>query len=190
MIEFFRGKVTARDWAAVGGIVGLTVLLGVAFFFLIYSQLLKELDNVIAEDKEVMAHLEHARATQRDIDALRAKAAKMHELVAQFEERLPEKREIPTLFEPVEGFEAELGVTVGISPLPKVEDMRKETIPYTVVARGNFHQIVSFINRIERFERYLKVSDLVIGEESESVSEATFTLSTYRFIQPSESAAS
>jgi Tfp pilus assembly protein PilO len=65
-------------------------------------------------------------------------------------------------------------------------DSSKETIPYKVTARGTFHQIVSFINRLERDDRYLAISDLDIKEEQAGVSEATFTLSTFRFLKSSE----
>jgi Tfp pilus assembly protein PilO len=75
---------------------------------------------------------------------------------------------------------------VELSQMPRVTDERKETIPYSVTARGNFHQIIQFINRLERFQRYLKVSDLNIGKEDEGVAQASFTLSTYRFIQSEE----
>jgi Tfp pilus assembly protein PilO len=55
-----------------------------------------------------------------------------------------------------------------------------------VRAFGDFHQIVGFINRIERYERYLKISDLIINEQKQGVSEAQFKLSTYRFLQKTE----
>jgi Tfp pilus assembly protein PilO len=113
----------------------------------------------------------------------------MQELVTQFQERLPESREIPTLLKQFEGFAGEIGLRVELSQMQRVTDARKETIPYSVVARGDFSQIVRFINRLERFQRYLKVSDLNIGKEEAGVAEATFTLSTYRFIEPNEGAA-
>ena len=76
--------------------------------------------------------------------------------------------------------------TVELKNLPRIPSARRETIPYFVTAKGNFHQIVSFINKLERFQRYLKISDLKIGKEEDGVADATFTLSTFRFIQPTE----
>jgi Tfp pilus assembly protein PilO len=136
----------------------------------------------------VQADLNVAKEAERNINALRAEASKMQELVTQFQERLPESTEIPTLLKQFEGFAGEIGLRVELSQMQRVTDAHKETIPYSVVARGNFGQIVRFINRLERFQRYLKVSDLNIGKEKEGIAEATFTLSTFRFIEPSESA--
>ncbi|HQK75497.1 MAG TPA: type 4a pilus biogenesis protein PilO, partial [Candidatus Hydrogenedentes bacterium] len=59
----------------------------------------------------------------------------------------------------------------------------KLTIPYRIVVRGSFHDIAEFINRLERFKRYLKVSELQVGPEKDGVSEAEFTLSTYTFVE-------
>jgi len=67
-------------------------------------------------------------------------------------------------------------------------DANKETIPYEIIARGDFHEIVQFINLLERDQRYLKVSNLDIGEEIAGISEATFQLSTFRFIQRTDTA--
>jgi len=186
MMDMFKGTVTARDWLNVGGIVAVTVILGVAFTFLVYNPQRDALQQVTADDNQVLANLNVARDTKRNIDGLRAEADKMQELVKQFEARLPESREIPTLLKQFEGFAGEIGLRVELSQMPRVTDERKETIPYSVTARGNLHQIIQFINRLERFQRYLKVSDLNIGKEEEGVAEATFTLSTYRFIQPEE----
>lgn len=186
MLEFFKGTVTARDWAAVAVIVGGTALLCVGFYFIIYGSQQKTLDEITDTDRQVQADLKVARHVKEHIQEHRDEARKMNELVTQFEERLPESREIPTLLKQFEGFAREIGLRVELEQLNRVTEATKETIPYDVKARGDFHEIVSFINHLERHKRYLKVSDLNIGEEEEGVAEASFTLSTYRFIQAPE----
>jgi len=188
MMELFKGSITPRDWAATGGLVGFTVLLCAAFIFVLYNPLQARLAATAAMDAQIQADLRVASRAEVNIEALRAEKAKMEELVTQFQERLPESREIPTLLKQFEGFAGEIGLRVELSQMLRLTDARKETIPYSVVARGNFNQIVGFINRLERFQRYLKVSDLNIGKEEDGVAEAKFTLSTYRFIEPSETA--
>ena len=79
---------------------------------------------------------------------------------------------------------------IQLEPLDKTEDSRKLTIRYKVTASGSFHDIMTFVNQLERDDRYLKISDLDIGPEELFVSKATFTLSTYRFIQTKASAQS
>lgn len=183
MLDFFKGTVTPQDWAICGGIVAAAVAICAAFYFLWFNAQETKHAALLTELNEVSSQLREARQTERDIDALRAEKQEMQELVDQFEERLPEKREIPSLLRNFEDTGSQLGLRVQLSSLPPITDSNKETIPYRVIALGTFHQIVSFINLLERDQRYLKISDLDIKEEEAGISEATFTLSTYRFIQ-------
>lgn len=185
MMELLKGAITPRDYAISGGIAAAAVVVALAFYFFIYSAQVADMNKVNAQLREVQANLNLANQTKDNIAQLRADKSKMEELVAQFEHRLPESREIPTLLKQFEGFAGEIGLNVQLSQLPRITDTNKETSPYSVKAWGSFHQIVSFINRLERFQRYLKVSDLKIVE-NEKGAEASFTLSTFRFIQPAD----
>ncbi len=190
MLEFFKGTVTPKDWTTSGAIVGAAIVLSLAFYFVVYEKQMEKLASVTKENKQVMEDLKLARDIDANIEDLRAEAAKMEELVTQFQERLPESREIPTLLKPFEVFAGEIGLSVELSQLPIVNDAHKQVIPYSVKARGDFQQIVTFINRLERFQRYLKVSNLDISTQKSGDTQASFTLSTFRFIQPTEGASS
>lgn len=188
MLEFFKGTVTPKDWAAVGGIVGFTVVLVAAFYFLMLSPQKEHYAELEAQDQQLLANLSTARETEKNIDVLRAEAGKIAKLVEEFEQRLPDSQEIPMLLKQFEGFANDIGLQVELSMMPTITDEKKETIPYMVTAKGSFHQIVMFMNRLERFQRYLKISGVTIGEEKEGVSQATFTLSTFRIIQQADKA--
>ena len=191
MMEFLKGSITPKDWMANGGILGFTVVLCVIFVFLIRGPQQEAFAKRQAEINTMQDSINKAKEIEKNIETLRVQAMKTQELVAQFEKRLPESREIPTLLQKFEGFAGEIpGLNVQMSQLPALREEKKETIPYSVTAKGSFHQIASFINRLERYERYLKISDLKIGEEKDGVAEATFSLSTFRFIQPNEDAKS
>lgn len=186
MIDFFKGSVTSRDWAALTGIVGLSLILIVLFVFFVHQGQRDEVDQHKRLNATVMKDLLEARRIRDDFAALEAEATRIRELVAEFEHRLPASGEIPTLLDQFEALAKDVGINVQLDTLPRTRDERKETIPYEIHARGTFHQIASFINRLERFERYLKVSDLNIGPDIAGICEASFTLSTFRFIEPAE----
>ena len=190
MLDYFRGTVTAKDFAVVGAVVGLTALVVVAFYFLVYAGQERELGARTAELEEIRADLRDARKIKEDIDDLARRSEKMEQLVAIFQDRLPEESEIPKLMLGFEQMGDSLGLSPQLEPLDKTEDSRKLTIRYKVTASGSFHDIMTFVNQLERDDRYLKISDLDIGPEELFVSKATFTLSTYRFIQTKASAQS
>ncbi len=188
MMDFLKGTVTPQDWAAVAGIVGATLAVAAAFYFLVYSGQQEQLLTIEADNQQVLADLTQARQVRDEIEQLREETNQIEELVTQFEQRLPSTREIPTLIRQFEMMASEEDVSVNFQDLTRNVDMRKETIPYRVVAYGNFHQITNFINRLERFRRYLKITDLNIGPEEKGIATATFTLNTYRFIKSGEDA--
>ena len=186
MMEFLKGTVTPKDWATNAGILAVTAAIVVAFYFMFHGGQRSKLAVVLADDQQVSTDLGEAKRIDSEIGALREETTKIEKLVSDFEERLPSHREIPTLLKEFETMAAEEAIDVELSPMARSEDDRKETIPYSIVAQGSFHQVASFINRLERFKRYLKISDLNIGPAEKGVTTARFTLNTYRFIQDSK----
>jgi Tfp pilus assembly protein PilO len=184
MMDFFKGTVTRKDWIAVGVILGSTLLVSAVFVFLVHAEQKDKLATVQGELGVAEGDLRKAQETKLNIDKLREETEKVKALVTDFEQRLPDKRDMPKLLEQFEQMAHEVGLEVTLTSQDPVIDEKKETIPYSVVARGNYHQIVNFINRLERFERYLSISNLDISEQKEGISEAKFTLSTFSFRQP------
>ena len=184
MIGFLKGTVTPKDWMFVGVILGLTALLCAVFYFLVYQPELQRLDQTRKELADAQTELANRKQLAANIDALRADTAQIRELVSNFEERLPSEREIATLLTQFEDIAGDVG---GLDVQMRAQIARPEgaklTIPYRIVVRGSFHDIAEFINRLERFKRYLKVSELQVGPEKDGVSEAEFTLSTYTFVE-------
>ncbi|HPV38867.1 MAG TPA: type 4a pilus biogenesis protein PilO, partial [Candidatus Hydrogenedentes bacterium] len=166
MIGFLKGTVTPKDWMFVGVILGLTALLCAVFYFLVYQPELQRLDQTRKELADAQTELANRKQLAANIDALRADTAQIRELVSDFEERLPSEREIATLLTQFEDIAGDVG---GLDVQMRAQIARPEgaklTIPYRIVVRGSFHDIAEFINRLERFKRYLKVSELQVGPE-------------------------
>ena len=183
-MEALKGKVTPKDWMAVGAVLAVVAAMLALYIFFVHSNQRTKLDLLTTEIAAIQKDLQEAQAKERNIAALREDTAKIQGLVSDFEKRLPSQREIPDLVRQFEQMANDVGLSHALKPETPVRDERKETIPYRIETNGTFHQTASFINRLERFERYLKVSNLKIEEEKDNVSKATFTLSTYRFLAP------
>jgi Tfp pilus assembly protein PilO len=181
--ELYRGTITRGDWLIVGGIIGVLLVLAAGFFFVVYAGQTERLAELQAMTATKQQELTRAAWMQQNIAELREQSDLRQRLVDDFEDRLPSTSEIRSLVTEFERMAREVDLRVDVSPLDSVEDANKETIPYRIVAQGSFHQITSFINRLERYTRFLKISDLDIGQEDLGVSRAEFILSTYRFIQ-------
>jgi len=186
MMDLLKGTITPKDWAINAAVLAVTAGIVVAFYFTVHTGHRSKLAVILADDKQVSSDLTEAQRINSEIGELRDETAKIEKLVTDFEQRLPSQREIATLIREFETMAADEDIEVELSPMARSQDDNKETIPYKIVAHGSFHQVASFINRLERFKRYLKVSDLSIGPSENGVTSARFTLNTYRFIQDSK----
>ena len=189
MLDWLKGSVTPRDIMAVAAILCGVGILCALFYFFVFTAQNEALAATKTELETVSGNLKKAQETAKNFEKLQVEAEKMERLVTLFEQRLPTAREIPALLQKFERWGDALGLKVELEDLPDESDDQKETIPYLVTARGTFHQIISFINLLEREDRYLKISDLDIGPEEEGISTSTFTLSTFRFIEQAPEAA-
>jgi len=209
MMEMFRGSISPKDWTAAGAIVGLTVVLTLVFIFLIHGAQIDRLEALEAEDLQVRQDRDKAKETEKNIGQLREEKRKMDELVKQFEKRLPEEWQIASLVQQFEGLAKFEDIPtlqgefkVNVESKGKTTDSRKQTILYSFHVEGSFHQIASYVNRlerferdvetptgVERFERFFKISDLNIEEQDEGVCKASFMLETYRFLEEEGGAA-
>ena len=183
MMDLFKGKVTLQDWIFVGVVLAVAAGLFVVFFFAVYTAKRVAIASQVEAYEKITEELVAAQKIDANIDALQAEADEMSNLVNLFEQRLPEESEIPKLLRGIERQAGDLGLRVQMQSEPRRKEGNIEVIPYEVTALGRFHEIMTFINMLERDERYFKISEIDIGEEENGVSEAVFVLSTFRFIQ-------
>lgn len=178
-MEFFKGTITPMDWAINAGVVALAALLCVIFAFAVMMPGQKKMSALQAEIGKAREDLKVAKDNFDNFEKLESESTDMRNLVGDFEKRLPKKEEIPALSKMFEDFGSDIGLVPNVATKEPKSDKRKAIIPYEVSAEGSFHQIVAFINRLDTYERYFKISDLKIEEQVAGVSSAKFLLSTY-----------
>lgn len=184
-MDFLKGKMTPKDWVAFAGMLGLIAALFSAYYFMVHNKKLIEIADVKIANDQVEANLRQAIIISNKIQSTRDETKRIENLVYSFESKLPSKSEIHQLFETVEEMADEEAVAIEIEPLRQDRDENKETIPYQIIAKGNFHNVATFINRLERYERFLKVSDLKMEPYDIKNGDSTFKfkMNTYRFLQ-------
>ena len=182
MIDLLKGTPLPQDWMALGGILSAAVALGAAFYFLVYQGQMNEVARIGLEDGTVIANLEKARQIEREIGKLKTETEEIELLVSTFERRLPSQKQLTQLIIDLEDMENKEEVKLKIRPFEPEKGENKETIRYEVEAKGTYHNVASFINRLERYERYLKVEKLTL-KAAEGQTTAQFMLFTYTFIE-------
>jgi len=183
MISFFKGSVAPKDWAIVGGIFFLTLLLIAGFYFGVFMTMTTKIVELNGEYEQIAKNVKKAQTTKENIQELRDEASMYQDLVTKFEARLPEQREIPQMLRQFEAKANAINLQVKLSSMQPIPEENKEIIPFKVSAIGDYHQIVEFINELEREDRYFKITDITINEQINGISESEFIMSTFRFLQ-------
>ena len=186
MIDFLKGKVTPRDWIAVALLLSVTAGIVGVFYFMVHEKKVEQIAATREKNTKVEEDLVKARKIHAEIDNYIKETNQIRRLVKEFETRLPTEREITGLIKVFEEMAAAENINIELSPLPAVAEANKETIPYQIEASGDFHSVASFINELERYDRYLKVSDLKMDPYKDGMSTFRFKLNTYRFLKKTQ----
>ena len=186
MIDFLKGKITPRDWMTVALFLGVTAALVASFYFMVHVKQREAIKLQIETNAKVQEDLNKARVIDREIEGYIAETDRIRDLVEQFESRLPSKRDLANLLRDFEDMADAENVKITTSPSRKKTQGSKETIPYKIQATGTYHQVARYINRLELFHRYLKISDLQMLPYEDGETTFKFTLNTYRFLQPTK----
>jgi Tfp pilus assembly protein PilO len=187
MSNLYRGTVTPKDWAFVGGIGLLLVALILVFVFFVHAGLQQRASELSNEISQKTTDLLQAQEQEKNMPELEAEMEATQELVAAFEERLPNQRELNQFVTSFEAMARELDVRVDVTTLGRDESGNKITHPFSVTAYGGFHNITGFINELERYDRYLKITDIDMDEMDAGIIEAQFTLNAYQFVEGQQS---
>jgi Tfp pilus assembly protein PilO len=103
--------------------------------------------------------------------------------IASFEGRLPTEKEVPKLLNQFQKIAEDCGVRYrSITAEPIEEKDLFVRIPFKVEIEGAYPQIGEFLRSLEFGDRFIKVDRINIGPEEDSRNEASFTISTYMFV--------
>lgn len=187
MNGLFEPVITKQDWVIVGCIVaGLVAvaLLVVAFVYVPQRDEVRALGDEIAAKQ---AELDTATETAAKRDELEKKLERVKRLVERFEAKLPTRKEIPKLFRKFQRAAGDANVVVlSIEKLDETKKVPRIEIPYEFEVSGSYHKLATFINTLEMGERFVKISDVHVGEQKRGVSDAEFRLTIYLFVEEEE----
>ena len=176
--------VTKQDWVVVGCIAAAVVVVVLVVAALVYAPQKAERQRLDDEIAQARGELNVAKETARRMDELEKELEEIEQLVARFEAKLPTRKGIPKLYRKFQLAAGEANVVVeSIEKLDESKQAPRIEIPYEFKVSGSYHQLASFINALEMGERFVKISDLHVGEQKSGVSEADFRLTTYLFTE-------
>ncbi len=182
-MDLFQNRViTKTDWI----IIGLSAFVLVIALFgglLIVGMMSGSIDNVNNKIADAQTKLSETRDIAAKKEGLLNDLQEVRQRIASFEGRLPTEKEVPKLLNQFQRIAENSGVRYrSITAEPIEEKDLFVRIPFKVEIEGAYPQIGEFLRSLEFGDRFIKVDRIDIGPEENSRNEASFTISTYMFV--------
>lgn len=169
-----------------GAFAALVILPIVAFYFLMYSPNVKNIEALNKRKGSLLAELSKAQKAEKELSRIEAEVKETEELFKKTATVLPKEQEIPTLLTNI----SDLGKRAGLdfvqfrpgSEIPK--DFYAE-IPIDIQIKGQYHYIGYFLDQVSDLERIVTVNNIRMSgaqkEGNEMILSSNLRLVTYRF---------
>lgn len=182
-------KLSVRNiWTISGGLVFLVMAL---FFLMIYLPKNSEIDSKQEELETLQTEIAESKKIAKKLDFIKAEVEKLNLKFKIALVQLPESKEIPELLTQI----SNLGTGTGLEILmfqPRKENPKDfyAEVPVFIKLRGQFHDLLSFFNKVSKLPRIVALSDLQMGgvelKNENILITAEALATTFRFIEGSE----
>lgn len=159
------------------------------FALLLFMPKMDEISDLQAQISRQEIEVARLQATARQIDRHRAEVAEVEQQLQVATQMLPKEREIPSLLTSI----SNLGTGAGLDFLlfrPRNEVVREfyADIPVDISIAGSYHDVGVFLDQISKLPRIVTVNNINMGSPTRDDNamrlNTTFSLLTYRFIEP------
>ena len=152
-----------------------TVILLVVDIFLILRPLINKTSDLRTQASALTKDIAILNQQISMMDARKKKLEELKTQYANYEKRFPKaEEEIPSLLESLSTIAVKSDIAIiGIRPVKPVQTEQVEKIaalfneiPIEILAKGGYHQLGSFINRLEALDRFMEIKDMEINRDA------------------------
>lgn len=131
-------------------------------------------------------NIKSAEENIKNIEAVQRRLNDLKKRIGSYENRLPQKKEIPSLLQYLSEIAAESGVKItSIEPVKEIAPAGSKDyteIPIALSAKCGYHQLGTFISKLESSPRFMKVSNIKISRNQGDVYHHNVDLKISTFI--------
>lgn len=140
------------------------VLVVVAFYFLLLSPLLGQLDTQAQAEEDKQAQLAQLQQEVNELEEVRRNSPEIERQLLELSKRIPSQPEIPTLVVQIQEIAEAAGVTqLSIepgTPAPPPGGGDYSVVPITMTFKGTYDQMQDFLLRTRNLARLVTVNDV------------------------------
>ena len=169
-------------------VVSVIILLILDITFIL-SPLINMTFDLSSQVSSVKKNIANLNQQISKVDDTKKKLALLKDDYLIYGNKFPKAEEIPRLLETLSTIAAKSEINiVAIRPQSKASKKHKgkiailfQEMPIQIIAQGGYHQIGSFINRLETLDRFLKVDDISLVQSGATgkMLRVTLLVSTY-----------
>ena len=151
---------TAPRWQKlVLGVIGLAALGGAGYLFAL-APLQSRVAALRVQRDSPQQEMTRTRSQAADLTRLRREAAELERELAIAKERLPNEREMPSLYRTLSDAAVQAGLAVALfqPQVPRVRDFYSE-IPISLVAEGGYHDVGDLFGRVAALPRTTTIGE-------------------------------
>lgn len=133
----------------------------------------KKWRNLTPKVAQLKADVKSAQASIETIDTLKNRLNNLKQQIGAYENRLPQQKEIPVILEHLSSLALESGVKItAIEPSKASSSSTPKDyseVPITLIAKCGYHQLGTFISKLENSSQFMKISNIKISRNPSDV---------------------
>ena len=187
MASFSLNRLPIIGKIGVGAV--LCVLLGVAYYVMLHTDLAAKTDRERARTAELETELSKAKQAQASYFADRDELAMRQQKQRELNKVLPTDTEAATFLSALQAVSNISGIDLKAwSPMEEVPQTFYAKVPMRLQIAGRFHQIAKFVYEVGKQDRIINMENLELGdpkiEGEDVVLKATCLATTFHLLMP------
>ncbi len=139
-------------------LVGTLVLLGGAFYFLVYQPKTDEIRRATNEVSGLKMKVMKAKRDAKRLPEVEAREVKVNAQFKQALKLLPNEKEVPSLLRNITKLGADSNLVFRLfSPRKESPEHFYYRLPVSIEVSGNYHDVATFFDKVGRMERIVNI---------------------------------
>lgn len=139
-------------------LVGTLVLLGGAFYFLVYQPKTDEIRRATDEVSDLKIRVMKAKRDSRRLPEVEAREVEVNVQFKQALKLLPDEKEVPSLLRNITKLGADSNLEFRLfSPRKESPEHFYFRLPVSIEVSGNYHDVATFFDKVGRMERIVNI---------------------------------
>jgi type IV pilus assembly protein PilO len=148
-------------WGKVLALVGILVLLSVAYYALVHSSIATDLQGAQAQKEQLQDQIREAERREKQYLELTQELANREVADRQNRRILPEDAEIAAFLQDLSRVAELSGLTIRlVEPRPEQRQELYSKIPVVLALKGRFHQLTKFFYNVSKLDRAISMENI------------------------------